>query len=259
MAQKFHGLALANNSTADNFHFERLALDPVVTKPGRMWFNTTDKVFKYSSLNGVGAVIINVIVDSSSLITLQASLATLQTNLNSEVTTRTSANTSILTELNAVETGAGLNADGTFTAPIGSNYISAALTLKAATVALDTVLKATETALTAEATTRATMDTAMQTQVDNLILASGDGSIVLKGTLNAGRYNVTTTVPALVHVITHNLNTSYYLSDIKVEGTDSIYRNDIVPVEVINMNSFKITLSEPLNVRVSVMSMAAIA
>jgi hypothetical protein len=252
MAQKFHGLALANNSTADNFHFERLALDPSVTQPGRLWFNTTDKVFKYSGLDTNGDITINVIGDSSALATFQATLT-------SETDARTQAIAAIQAELNAVETATGLEANGTFAAITGSNFIDSASNLKEAALALDAALKATETAVATEANTRAAADTAMQTQVDNLILASGDGSAVLKGTLNSGRYNVTSTIPALEHVITHNLNTAYYVADIKVEGIDLVYRNDIVPVEEIDLNSFRITLSEVLNVKVSVMSTAVLA
>lgn len=252
MSQKFHGLALANNSTADNFHFERLALDPAVTKPGRLWFNTTDKVFKYSGLDTIGDITINVIGDSSALAAFQATLT-------SETDARVQAIAAIQAELNAVETATGVAADGTFAAFTASNFLASATSLKDAALALDVALKATETAVTTEASTRAAADTAMQTQVDNLILASGDGSAVLKGTLNAGRYNVTSAAPALVHVITHNLNTAYYFTDIKVEGTDLVYRNDIVPVEEIDLNSFRITLSEALNVKVSVTSNATIA
>ena len=253
MAQKFKGLALANNSTADNFHFERLALDPVsITQPGRLWFNTTEKVFKYTGLNGVGGITVNVITDS-------AALATFEATLTSETNTRIQDIAAIQAELNKVEAAVGIAADGTFTALTGSNFLSTVTSLKDAALALDAALKATDTAIASEASTRANADMAMQTQVDNLILASGDGSAVLKGTLNATRYNVTSTVPALVHVIAHNLNTVYYVADVKVEGTDLVYRNDIVPVEEIDLNSFRITLSEALNVKVAVMSTATIA
>lgn len=252
MAQKFHGLALANNSTADNFHFERLALDPSVTQPGRLWFNTTDKVFKYSSLDQIGTLVINTISDT-------AALASFESLLTSESDERTQAIAAIQAEINAIEAATGLEADGTFAALTGSNFLASATSLKDAALALDAALKATETAVATEASTRAAADTAMQTQVDNLILASGDGSAVLKGKINSSRYNFTSATPALEHIITHNLNTVYYSIDIKVEGTDLVYRNDIVPVEEIDLNSFRITLSESLNVRVAVMSNAIIA
>lgn len=46
------------------------------------------------------------------------------------------------TEVDAVETAVGLNADGTLAAYTGTNYLNAAASIKAATVALDTQVKA---------------------------------------------------------------------------------------------------------------------
>jgi uncharacterized coiled-coil protein SlyX len=45
-------------------------------------------------------------------------------------------------EIDAIEAAVGLNADGTLAAYTGTNYLNAASTIKAATVALDTALKA---------------------------------------------------------------------------------------------------------------------
>ena len=60
MAQftRIHGISLANNSWIENLHVERLAADPVPAQPGRVWFNVTEKNFKFSSLDANGAVII---------------------------------------------------------------------------------------------------------------------------------------------------------------------------------------------------------
>jgi hypothetical protein len=67
----------------------------------------------------------------------------------------------VQTELDAVETAVGLNADGTYTQAPATNYLAGANTVKASLVALDTQLKttqdlagaaATQTALAAEVT-----------------------------------------------------------------------------------------------------------
>jgi len=228
MTQKFHGIALANNSTAENFFFERLAIDPVVTVAGRLWFNTAEKVFKYSSLNALGAVVVKSITDSTDMAVIQAAIdvetAARIAALSAETTAREAADTALTTSVATANTTA-----------------NSALA-----------------AVAAEATRAAAAEAAITAQVDNLVLASGDGSAALKTSLNARQFVITTTVPALEHVITHNLNTAYYLADIKVEGSDSIYRNDIVPVEEINANSFRITLSEARNVKVGVLSLSPI-
>lgn len=55
---KFHGISLAANGFIENLHVERLENDPVPAVAGRIWFNTTDRRFKYSTLDSEGAVII---------------------------------------------------------------------------------------------------------------------------------------------------------------------------------------------------------
>lgn len=228
MTQKFHGIALANNSTAENFHFERLAIDPSVVVAGRLWFNTAQKAFKYSSLNATGDVVIKTITDGTDMSSVQSAI-------DSAVLAETTARTASVQALIAADTA-----------------------LDAAINSVDDKADAIQTALTAETARATAAEAAIATQVSNLVLASGDGSAALKTSLNARQFVVTTTIPALEHVITHNLNTAYYLSDIKVQGSDSVYRNDIVPVEEIDNNSFRITLSEARNVKVGVMSLAPI-
>jgi len=49
----FGGLELAGNGMFKNFVVEQLDKDPVVNVAGRVWFNTTDKVFKCSVLETV--------------------------------------------------------------------------------------------------------------------------------------------------------------------------------------------------------------
>lgn len=50
-------------------------------------------------------------------------------------------------ELNAIETGAGLNADGTYTAPTGTNYLESATSLKNADTLLDAQIKSLSDAI----------------------------------------------------------------------------------------------------------------
>ena len=223
------------------------------------------------------------------------------TSLQTEITARTAADTAIQLEVDNIEVGTGLETNGLYASPTGSNYLGAAVNLKDADTILDSAIKvvsdktnsafasatvnttnlstevaralAAEEKLTtdlsteitdravavaAEATRAQAAETALQTSINNLVAASGDGSVALKTTLNAGRFTFTASTAALEHVITHNLNTSYYLADIKVLGDDGVYRNDICPVEEINANSFRVSLTEARKVKVGVLSLAAI-
>jgi hypothetical protein len=83
---------------------------------------------------------------------LDTQLSTTASNLSSEITNRIAdvnaeetralaAESALQTELNTTQTGAGLNANGTYTAPVGSNYLGSATSLKSADVHLDTQIK----------------------------------------------------------------------------------------------------------------------
>lgn len=61
--------------------------------------------------------------------------------LEGEITTLQGNVTDLQAEVDAIETGAGLQADGTYVAPVGANYIAAATSLKDADVKLDAAIK----------------------------------------------------------------------------------------------------------------------
>ena len=58
---KFHGITIANNAWIENATVERLASDPTPLTAGRIWYNTTTKELKFSSLDGGGAVNVQVV------------------------------------------------------------------------------------------------------------------------------------------------------------------------------------------------------
>jgi len=72
--QKAHGLTVAQNGYIENMVVESLASDPTVVEPGRAWFNETSKLFKFSTLNGGGQVIIRSIKDKEDYDTFVASI-----------------------------------------------------------------------------------------------------------------------------------------------------------------------------------------
>jgi hypothetical protein len=96
---KFHDTTqAAPNSRNENASFERLATDPVPVSAGRIWFNTTDKALKYSSLDTNGAVVVRTI---SSVEDMQATISTFQTALSNEVSRAQSAESTLTTNLSA--------------------------------------------------------------------------------------------------------------------------------------------------------------
>ena len=60
MFPTFHGLKLAANAWIANATLESLAADPAPLGPARLWYNSTDKSLKFSSLDEGGAVTVEV-------------------------------------------------------------------------------------------------------------------------------------------------------------------------------------------------------
>lgn len=72
----------------------------------------------------------------------------------------------IQTEIDAIETAVGLNPDGTYTAPAGTNYLGATTTVKGGLVALDTATKAASDAAAQVATNLSNYQTAQDLRDD---------------------------------------------------------------------------------------------
>lgn len=82
--QKFHSLLLAAGVSAENFHVEELVADPIVTRPGRFWVNSTTNKVRFSRADGNGAIEILTIANEADV---AAAIQTLQANLTTAVTT----------------------------------------------------------------------------------------------------------------------------------------------------------------------------
>ena len=101
-------------------------------------------------------------------------------NLHADVADIEAFNLAIQTEVDATQTGAGLAADGSYTADMNANYISTVTSLKNADSVLDSALKVEENA-------RIAKDNALQTELDGTQVGAGleeNGSYAAIGAYN---------------------------------------------------------------------------
>ena len=80
----------------------------------------------------------------------------------------TTATTAIQAELDATQTGVGLNANGTYSANTTANYINTATSLVNATEVLDTQVKTNADAIATNATASTTADATLQSNINTL-------------------------------------------------------------------------------------------
>lgn len=92
----FHGITLAANAYVENLHLEILSSDPMPVAAGRLWFNSTDKVVRYSALDNTGAVVVRTIKDAESAAT---ELADVQAAIAAEEARATAAEGEIASDL----------------------------------------------------------------------------------------------------------------------------------------------------------------
>jgi hypothetical protein len=172
---KFHGISLAANSWIENAHFERLAADPVPVAAGRIWFNTTEKALKYSSLDAVGAVIVRAIGDETELqaaidsvqaaltaevARAQAAEATLTSNLAAEVTRAQAAEATLTANL-ATEVGRAQAAEGVLSSDLAAEIARAIAAEAGLQTAINTEKARAEAAEAAETAARIAADSAV--------------------------------------------------------------------------------------------------
>ena len=66
--KEIHGIRLAPGSAVANLIIERLIQDPVSLEATRFWYNTTDKKFKLSNVNGAGEIYIQEFTSAQDLV-----------------------------------------------------------------------------------------------------------------------------------------------------------------------------------------------
>ena len=111
--------------------------------------------------------------------------STLQGNIDTEASSRASADTAIQSELDATQTGAGLGAGGSYTANGSTNYITSVSTLVGADEALDAQIKTNADAISSEASTRASADTTLQSNIDSEASTRASADTTLQSNIDA--------------------------------------------------------------------------
>lgn len=188
-------LLFAGLGQLKNARIENLAADPSSPAVGQMWYNTTDGVYRgydgtdvITFASGGNTVVLQQEIDQieasaglntdgtytapsgtnylGSATTLKGADVLLDTQIKANadaITTLQGDATNLQAEIDAIEAGAGLNTDGTYTAPGSTNYLGGATSLKGADVLLDTQIKTNADAIAANATA-----------VSNRVLRAGD-------------------------------------------------------------------------------------
>lgn len=112
----YHGITLSANAYIENFNVEMLAADPSPVAAGRVWYNTTDRVYKQSTLDATGAVVVR---SFATVEDLTAAVNTLTAAINAEATRATAAE-GVLTSDLAAEVTRATAAEGVLTSNLTS-------------------------------------------------------------------------------------------------------------------------------------------
>lgn len=274
---KFHGIALAQNAFIENLRVERLALDPTPLVAGRIWFNTTEKALKYTSLGESDEVVIHTFGSKSYIDnSINEAISGLGAAFSyvGEITAGADVASAFdLSSLAAQDTGSYYKvvASGYVTLPGVREdvYVNAKDgILFNSTGSFDVVdnsnseVQGTEDFVTVTGST----DTgfivdiaegfklrvvALETKVALLEANVGE---LLTG-LNGQRSTFKSGAAALSHTVAHGLDSEFVSVTVWVEGEDQIYRNDIVAVEETDNNTLTVSLTEAAKIKVVVQAL----
>jgi hypothetical protein len=111
--------------------------------------------------------------------------STLQGNIDTEASSRASADSALQSELDATQSGAGLGAGGSYSANSSTNYITSVSTLVGADEALDAQIKTNADAIASEASTRASADTTLQSNIDSEASSRASADTTLQSNIDA--------------------------------------------------------------------------
>ena len=111
-----------------------------------------------------------VVDGTSTYLTAATSLSNADQLLDAAITSSVTDITGLQTEVDNIETGAGLDTDGTYIAPTTSNYINGSTSLVSADLLLDTQLKSTDDDLAAEVIRATAAEFTLTTDLANEVI-----------------------------------------------------------------------------------------
>ena len=71
----------------------------------------------------------------------------------------------------------------------------------------------------------------------------------IKEAINSSVFRYTSSAPALVHTIQHNMNTQHYLFSIMIQREDGTYVNDLSPIRELSTNALEVRLTSARNLK----------
>ncbi len=187
----------------------------------------------------------------------------LTNNLNSEITNRTNADTALGVRIDNVNTAAGITGDA-YVANGSANYIATATSLNDADVKLDTSLKTVVTDYASTADSKGSSLVGYKGYTETDINIVNPAIEITAGSVEAALTDIAASVNLRIHeienryvkgevsaqdasdtyTIAHNLDTNFVDVSVQVYDTDlTVWRFDLVVVEVIDVNTVKISLA----------------
>jgi hypothetical protein len=291
---EIHGISLAANSFIENLNVERLASDPVPVDAGRLWFNTTDKLFKFSGLNSSGAVITRSFYTAEEA---AQAVTELEDYADARLDDAKAYTDALETKIMGGVPPGTLDQIAEIAAALKNNPDI----VDVITGQIDTLRTDMENAVSDEETRATTAEdgldgriTTLEGQVNGKIgnLASlnttekgtivgsineivqsvadeasarelADGTLQtnidgLKSSINSGRFTYQSSASATVHTVTHGLGSSFVDVTLWVER-DGKYVNDLGAMEEVDTNTVKVTFTSSRKIKLTCQAMDQLA
>jgi len=162
--------------------------------------------------------------------TLVNAINEVDSNIDGEVSNRINADSAIQSEIDRVETGAGLNDDGTYVVEALTNYISSATSVHNATVLLDTSIKTNEDSISSIDIRVTNIESQVDGKIGDLSDLTTDAQDTLVNAINEVDANLNSEVTRATTAET-NLQTA-----IDDESTTRFNNDDALSTRIDNIN-----------------------